>query len=155
VALICFIPSSDGTPHFAKGMIRPLTVVASSDADAPEQTADIVMSLKDYSFTMSKPITAGKHTIRIESSGDQSHELQLVRLAPGRKAEDVPAWIAKPNGPPPGEPIGGVPGMQKGSVAFITADFTPGDYALICFLADAKDGKPHFTHGMIQQVHIS
>ncbi len=45
--------------------------------------------------------------------------------------------------------------MQKGSTAYITADFTPGDYALICFLPDAKDGKPHFTHGMIQQVHIS
>jgi hypothetical protein len=39
-------------------------------------------------------------------------------------------------------------------VAFITADFTPGEYALICFLPDAKDGKPHFAHGMIQQIHI-
>lgn len=153
-ALICFIPSADGVPHFAKGMVRPLTVAASTDAAAPEPTADIVLSLKDYSFTMSKPLSAGKHTIRIESSGSQSHEVQLVRLAPGKKAEDVPAWVEKPNGPPPGEPIGGVPAMQKGSVAYITADFTPGDYALICFLTDAKDGKPHFVHGMIQQVHI-
>jgi hypothetical protein len=154
-ALICFIPSPDGTPHFAKGMVRPLTVAASTDAAAPEPTADIVMSLKDYSFTLSKPLTAGKHTIRIESSGSQSHEVQLVRLAPGKKAEDVPAWVMKPNGPPPGEPIGGVPAMAKGSAAYITADFTPGDYALICFLTDVKDGKPHFAHGMIQQVHIS
>jgi hypothetical protein len=153
-ALICFIPSADGVPHFAKGMIRPLTVTASTDAAATAPASDVVMSLKDYTFTLSKPISAGKHTIRIESSGDQSHEVQLVRLAPGKKAEDVPAWIAKPNGPPPGEPIGGVPAMAKGSVAYITADFTPGDYALICFLPDAKDGKPHFAHGMIQQIHI-
>ncbi len=154
-ALICFIPSPDGVPHFAKGMVRPLTVTASSDAGAPEPTADIVMTLKDYSFTLSKPLTSGKHTLRLESSGTQSHEVQLVRLAPGKKAEDVPGWVEKPNGPPPGEPIGGVPAMQKGSVAYITADFTPGDYALICFLRDAKDGKPHFVHGMIQQVHVS
>lgn len=154
-ALICFIPSPDGVPHFAKGMVRPLTVTANTGADASAPNADIVLSLRDYSFTMSKPLTAGTHTIRIESSGTQSHEVQLVRLAPGKKAEDVPAWVMKPDGPPPGVPIGGVPAMAKGSVAYVTADFAPGDYALICFLDDAKDGKPHFAHGMIQQVHIS
>ena len=154
-ALICFIPSADGTPHFAKGMVRPLTVTASTDADAAAPTSDIDLTLSDYTFTLSKPITSGKHTIRIESNGSQSHELQLVRLAPGKKAADVPLWVEKPVGPPPGEPVGGVPAMQKGSTAYITADFTPGDYALICFLPDVKDGKPHFTHGMIHQVHIS
>jgi hypothetical protein len=154
-ALICFIPSGDGVPHFAKGMIRPLTVTASTGDVAPEPVADIVVSLKEYSFTLSKPITAGKHTLRIESSGSQSHEMQVVRLAPGKKAEDVPVWLMKQSGTPPGEGIGGVPAMAKGSVAYITADFTPGDYALICFLTDEKDGKPHFAHGMIQQVHIS
>jgi hypothetical protein len=154
-ALICFIPSPDGVPHFAKGMVRALTVAASTGAALPEPVADIVMSLKDYSFTLSKAISAGKHTIRIESSGAQSHEVQLLRLAPGMKAGDVPAWLAKPNGPPPGETIGGVPAMAMGSAAYITADFTPGEYALICFLPDVKDGKPHFAHGMIQQLHVS
>jgi hypothetical protein len=154
-ALICFIPSADGVPHFAKGMVRPLTVTESSGAAAAEPTADIVMKLSDYTFTLSKPLTTGKHTIRIESSGSQSHEVQLARLAPGKKAEDLTAWVEKPNGPPPAEPMGGVPAMAKGSVAYITADFAPGDYALICFLPDAKDGKAHYTHGMIQNVHVS
>jgi hypothetical protein len=153
-ALICFIPSADGTPHFAKGMVRPLTVTASTDASAPAPTADIVMTLNDYSFTTSKPITAGKHTIRIENAGTQSHELLLARLAPGKKAQEVPVWAEKPVGPPPAEPIGGVPAIPKGTTAFITADFTPGDYAFVCFLPDAKDGKPHFTHGMVQQIHV-
>ena len=154
-ALICFIPSADGTPHFAKGMVRPLTVTASTGAAAAEPTADIVIKLSDYAFTLSKPITAGKHTFRIESDGTQSHEVQLVRLMPGKKAEDVTAWVEKPVGPPPGEPMGGIPAMAKGTAGYITAEFTPGDYALICFLPDAKDGKPHFTHGMTQAVHIS
>ncbi|MBK5187983.1 MAG: hypothetical protein JJD97_07035 [Gemmatimonadaceae bacterium] len=154
-ALLCFVPSADGVPHFAKGMVRPLTVTASSAAVAPAPTADIVMTLNDYSFTTSKPITAGKHTIRIDNgSSTQSHELMLARLEPGKKAADIPAWVEKPNGPPPGVPIGGVPAMAKGTTAYITADFTPGDYAFICFLPDVKDGKPHFTHGMIQQVHV-
>jgi hypothetical protein len=152
--LMCFVPSPDGTPHFAKGMVKPLTVVPSTSASAPEPTADIVMTLNSYSFTTSKPITAGRHTIKIENAADQSHEVVFARLAPGKKAADLPAWAMKPNGPPPGETIGGVPAIPKGTTAFVTADFTPGDYALICFLPDAKDGKPHFTHGMVQQVHV-
>lgn len=153
-ALLCFVPSSDGVPHFAKGMVRPLTVTTSTNAPAPAPVADIVMTLNDYTFTTSKPITAGKHTIRIENAGTQSHELMLARLVPGKKASDVPTWAEKPNGPPPAEPIGGVPAIAKGTSAFITADFTPGDYAFVCFLPDAKDGKPHFMHGMVQQVHV-
>jgi hypothetical protein len=44
--------------------------------------------------------------------------------------------------------------MAKGAAAYVTIDFTPGDYALVCFLPDAKDGKPHFTHGMVKQIHV-
>jgi hypothetical protein len=153
-ALICFVPSPDGTPHFAKGMVRPLTVAPSSDASAAPPSADIDITLDNYSFTTSKPITAGKHTIKIQNNASQSHELMLARLAPGKKAEDVPAWAEKPVGPPPGEPIGGVPALTKGATAYVTVNFTPGDYAFVCFLPDAKDGKPHFTHGMVKQVHV-
>ena len=153
-ALLCFVPSADGVPHFAKGMVRALTVVPDSGAVAPAPTADNTITLSDYRFAVSKPITAGKHTIKVENIGPQSHELMLARLAPGKKAADIPAWVEKPNGPPPGEPIGGVPAMATGHTAFVTADFTPGDYAFICFLPDAKDGTPHFAHGMIEQIHV-
>ena len=153
-ALLCFVPSPDGTPHFAKGMVHALTVTPSSDAGMPAPTADIDLTLNDYSFTTSKPITAGKHTIKVENIGSQSHEVVLAKLAPGKKAADLPAWMEKPDGPPPAVPIGGVPALPKGTPAYVTAEFTPGDYALICFLPDAKDGKPHFAHGMVQQIHV-
>jgi hypothetical protein len=153
-ALLCFIPSADGVPHFAKGMVRPLTVTASTNASAPAPVADLVMTLKDFSFTGSKPLTAGRHTIEIQNSGSQSHEFVLARMAPGKKAADLAAWVDKQNGPPPAEPIGGVPAIAKGTSAFMTADLTPGEYAFICFIPDAKDGKPHFTHGMMQDVHV-
>ena len=153
-AMLCFIPSADGVPHFAKGMVRPLTVTASTDASAAAPTADIVMTLSDYTFTTSKPLTAGKHTIEIKNSGTQSHELVLARMAPGKKAADLGAWVEKQNGPPPAEPIGGVPAIATGTSAFMTADLTPGEYAFICFIPDVKDGKAHFTHGMLQDVHV-
>lgn len=153
--LLCFVESVGGVPHFTKGMMRPLTVTASAGPSAPAPEADIVVTLSDYSFTLSKPLTAGKHTIRIESNGTQSHELFLGRLAPGKKAADIPVWALNPVGPPPAEPLGGVPAMAHGMSAYITVEFAPGEYALICFLPDVKDGKPHFTHGMVQQEHVS
>lgn len=153
-ALLCFIPDANGVPHFAKGMVRPLTVVPDSGSSAAAPAADITLTLNDYSFTTSKPITSGSHTIKVENNASQSHEVQIVRLASGKKASDVTAWVEKQIGPPPGEPIGGVPAMAHGETAYVSADFTPGDYALICFLPGAKDGKPHFTHGMIEQVHV-
>jgi hypothetical protein len=64
-------------------------------------------------------------------------------------------WIAKMEGPPPGKPLGGVSGIDKGMSEYFSADFSPGNYAFICFLPDAKDGKPHFAHGMVQQFTVN
>jgi uncharacterized cupredoxin-like copper-binding protein len=45
--------------------------------------------------------------------------------------------------------------MHPGGSASFTVDLTPGNYAFICFLPDAKDGKPHALHGMTKQFTIS
>jgi uncharacterized cupredoxin-like copper-binding protein len=45
--------------------------------------------------------------------------------------------------------------LEPGMSGYFTADFAPGNYALICFVPDAKDGKPHFTHGMMQQITVN
>ena len=63
-------------------------------------------------------------------------------------------WMEKMEGPPPGKPLGGIAGIESGMSQYFTADFTPGSYALICFLPDAKDRKPHFAHGMVQQIEV-
>jgi hypothetical protein len=152
--IACFVPSADGKPHIAKGMMRPITVVASSTPSAPEPTADVTMTLTDYTFTLSKPLTPGKHVIRVENTAPQSHEVVLVRLAPGKTAADVAAWVEKMQGPPPGEPIGGVAALHTGAHAFVPVELTPGEYGLICFIPDAKDGKPHAAHGMLKDIKI-
>ena len=77
-----------------------------------------------------------------------------MRLAPGKSASEMYAWFLSPKGPPPGEPIGGVFAIRPDQHAFVTIDFTPGEYALICFVQDAKDGKMHADHGMIRQVTV-
>lgn len=153
-AIICFVDLG-GAPHFTKGMLKPLRVVASTDAVAPYPTPDVTATLFDYNFGLSSPILAGTRTIKVENTGNQRHELELVQLAPGKTVSDFLAWEGgSRNGPPPAKPIGGVAGIERGMSESFTASFTPGNYAFICFVPDAKDGKPHFVHGMIKQFAV-
>lgn len=153
-ALICFIDLG-GPPHFMKGMLRGLRVVPATGPVAPKPKADVTVTLFDYNFKLSSPIRAGLRTIRVSNAGAQHHEVELVQLPPGASAADFMKWIAKMEGPPPGKPLGGVSGIEAGGSGYFTADFTPGNYALICFLPDTKDGKPHFAHGMVQQITVN
>jgi len=93
--------------------------------------------------------------IEVRNDGDQTHEVELVRLAPGKSVHDVLAWVEKPAGPPPGLPLGGVSPLARGGVASFEVDLAPGHYyGMICFLPDTKDGKPHHEHGMIQEFGV-
>jgi hypothetical protein len=154
-AVVCFVETPDHVPHMAKGMMRPLTVTASPNANMTEPNADVTLTLNDYSFTLSKPLAAGKQLIKVENAAAQPHEVVLVQLAPGKTIQDVGNWVMDMKGPPPGKPIGGIPGFMKGKNTFFEANLEPGEYGMICFIPDAKDGKPHFTHGMAQQFKVS
>lgn len=154
-ALLCFIPAPDGMPHLMKGMSRELKVAGPERAAGPEPEADLVIKLVDYDFELSGPLTAGKHIIRVENSGPQPHEIAIVRLNPGRKPADFTAWGMKPVGPAPGTIHGGLSGIMPGTHAFIEVDLPPGEYGLLCFLPDRKDGKPHFMHGMQKQTNVT
>jgi hypothetical protein len=154
-AVVCFVEGADHVPHLAKGMARALTVTASPNANMTEPNADVTLTLNDYSFTLSKPLAAGKQMIKVENAASQPHEVVLVQLAPGKTMQDLGNWVMDMKGPPPGKPIGGIPAFMKGKNAFFEANLTPGDYGMICFVGDAKDNKPHFTHGMVQQFKVT
>lgn len=149
----CLIPSKDGVPHLMKGMVRSLTVVKSGEpAKAP--SADVVMTLRDYSFFLSRPLAAGKHVIEVRNEGTQWHEFELVQLAPGKTTQDVIAFIDQGIGNPPGLPLGGISPLAVGQTSYMHVELQPGRYGLICFLPDRKDGKQHFQHGMIQEFEV-
>ncbi len=154
-ALLCFVNLPGGVPHVAKGMTKALTVTAASGQGAALPNADVTMTLSDYTFALSKPLAAGHQTIEVKNAGPQLHEIELIKLAPGKTADDFMKWVQKPAGPPPGSGVGGIAGTIPGQSLYFTAEVTPGDYLLVCFLPDLKDGKPHFAHGMIQTVTVS
>jgi hypothetical protein len=141
--------------HAAKGMVRPFEVTAASGALTEAPAADVTITLTDYAFQSSQPLTAGRHTIMVKNAGPQPHEIVLLKLALGKKTEDFGTWAETGmKGPPPAQPIGGVTYLDKGSQGSFTADLASGNYGFICFLPDAKDGKAHLAHGMMKTVTV-
>jgi len=155
-AIMCWIPDAKGVPHVMSGMSKAMTVAENATANMMEPASDITVTLKDYQFNFSTPLTAGKHTLRIETAPGQPHEFTFFQLMPGKTAADLIKYVETGmQGPPPGMPLGGVSGVAAGIPSFYEVDLKPGDYAIVCFLEDAKDGRPHFQHGMVQQIKIT
>lgn len=153
-ALVCLIPSPDGVPHIAKGMVKPLTVTP-AESSAQMGQADVRMTLTDYAFDIAPELTAGRHTLHVTNAATQPHEIALMRLAPGKSPQDFLAWMeGGMQGPPPATPIGGTSLLSQGQSNLLTMDLEAGEYALFCFVPDAGDGAPHVAHGMVRQITV-
>jgi hypothetical protein len=50
--------------------------------------------------------------------------------------------------------LGGASGIAQGRHMFVTADLKPGKYVLLCFIPDARDGRPHSAHGMAKEITV-
>jgi uncharacterized cupredoxin-like copper-binding protein len=152
--IVCAVDIPDKVPHFAKGMLRPLTVTAASGPAAAAPAADVTVTMSDYNFVITGELTAGRHVIKVENTGPQPHEIEIARLADGRTMKDFGEWAKTMQGPPPGNAIGGVAGTIPGTTNYVTVDLTPGNYLFICFFPDTKDGKPHVEHGMVKEIAV-
>lgn len=153
-AVICVIPNADGKPHMMKGMIKALTVTPSTEARSMP-AADLTLTLTNYAFTFSTPLTAGQHAIRVVNNATQPHEAVIFRLQAGKSGEDIAKWVSSGmQGPPPGSPVAGISPMAAAKENTLLLNLSPGDYALLCFAPDAKDGKPHAAHGMIYNFKV-
>jgi len=152
--MICYVPSPDGKLHVMKGMVRPLVVTAAGATRPAEPKSDVVLTLTDYGFDAKPALTAGKHTIRVENAAQQSHEVAIARLERGTMDQALEWYNAGGVGPGPVTALGGAAGIAKGRRLFLDVDFPPGEYLFLCFIPDAKDGKPHSEHGMVRQLSV-
>lgn len=164
---ICPVEDEEGTPHFARGEVRPF-VVHAAGAGAPggsaEPTAAAVIRLVDHSFAVDSSLHAGRQTIRVENAGTEAHDVVLMKLAPGRTLDDVRGYLNPERarrddaGPPPpletiGSPAGGIAAIAPGMHAYFETTLTPGEYVLVCMVT-AADGRSHIEHGMVRQLTI-
>jgi len=153
-AVICIIPGPDGKPHMMNGMVKALTVTAASES-RKMPVGDLTLTLTNYKFTFSKTPTAGKHVIRVVNKGTQIHEAVIFRLDAKKTGEDIFKWVGGGmQGPPPAAPVGGISPESPGKRNLLIVNLVPGNYALLCFVPDAKDGNPHAAHGMIHDFKV-
>lgn len=155
-AIMCFIPSaSDHAPHFAKGMLKSLTVEPAGVAITDEPTADLTVRLVDFAFDMPEIMPAKPLNIKVVNDGPEAHEFNILRLADGKTFEDAMLYLAAPDGPPPFIPVGGMNGLDVGLSGYIVANLQPGAYLAICNIPSPKaEGHPHFTLGMVRQFNV-
>jgi hypothetical protein len=135
-------------------MAKAFTVTAPARQGALPP-ADVTLSLTDYDFTFAKPLTRGRHTVAVTNNGAQGHMVVLNRFPKGEGIKEFLDWAMDPKGKlGPGHAMGGVAEIAPGQTVNFSENFTPGHYGMICFTADAKDGKPHFLHGMQKEFDV-
>lgn len=153
--IICVIPNAKGVPHIELGMHRPLVVVPNPAAGKSTlPPADDSVRLTNYAFLFSHPLTAGRHRLLVRNVANQTHEILFVKLMKGKTPADFAKWVYHQAGPPPGSLQGGLTGISPGLEAIADIDLPAGRYGVICFVPDAKDGRPHFMHGMITEINV-
>ena len=155
-ATICFFAGSDNVPHYMKGMINHFTVTGSSSGSQGQPQSDGDVVLKDYTFVLPSDIPAGPATLKITNQGPSQHEMDLVKLAQGKSLQDLKNYLnsTNPNIPPPADFVGGMGALAPGNSGWLKLNLQPGNYATLCFVPDAKTGKPHYMFGMMTQFTV-
>ena len=120
--------------------------VTELDPDA----AQVAVSATDYAFEFGAP-TAGPTSFTMTNDGDETHVMLLAKVAEGSSVEEVLE----------AEDTEGLTDVElvsdsatPGDEAVLTADLTPGDWVMVCFLPDA-DGTPHYELGMVSDFTIT
>ena len=136
--------------------VATVATVASSDSVAASDS--IVVTLNEYSFTVAGTLKAGG-TIRFRNIGKEGHIADVIKLLPGKTVADVKKALDAGKAAAlktVGEEIK-LPGaiLSPGnSVELTVPTLAAGHYALVCFFASEKDGKPHFKHGMVGEFTV-
>jgi hypothetical protein len=151
--MVCYMTSGK-VRHLLMGMARELTVIPSKGPGAAPPLEDERMILRSYAFDVDSALKPGRHTIRVENSSDEPHEVDIARIPEGGSVEQIMAWLQKPANPPPFDPVGGTMVLSRGESAYVPIDLAAGRYVLLCFVPDAKDGLPHVAHGMVKVITV-
>jgi hypothetical protein len=152
-ALACFIAGPDGVPHMMKGMLKPIEVTASTESSAAPATR-ATFTMKDFSFDIPSTLPSGQATYKVMNLGPQMHELNIIKLAPGKTLQDAQAWEGAPAGPPPFSAAGGINAFSADGSGYMTLDLQPGHYVAICNVPDPGTGVPHSHLGMFKEFSV-
>jgi hypothetical protein len=151
---LCSYPTPAGVPHIAKGMVAEFQIGNDSGTVTAAPAADDTVDVYEYTFRVAGNIVSGRRTFLAVNRGAETHQVLLIRLAPGRSVEDEIAWFRGGSlGPRPNMPYGGLLELPPGSRAWFAVALRRGDYLLLCGVPD-KNGTRHFEHGMTRRLAV-
>ncbi len=147
-------------------------IVAFGEEDAPPVTATVraappavaeeppttVAEIQMGDFFFRAPvIPPGSTTFQVRNIGQQLHHMLVFRLAPGVTLQQ--ALMAEEQGTDPVEAglvalATGLTEVSPGQVVWPTLTFTPGSYAMVCFVEDPATGQEHVELGMLLEFTV-
>ena len=114
----------------------------------------VTITAAEFSFNAPDTVPAGLTTIHLVTTGQQPHQVAMLRLADGKTLPDLLAAMRNPGPPPEWVSVaGGVNPPRPGGTAEVTMPLEPGTYALLCFIP-GEDGVPHLIKGMSRQLVV-
>jgi hypothetical protein len=148
------VVNTDGqTPQY-----RFFSVTSGSGGSVTPPKATAVVRFKDFSFVGLPPhFAAGPVTFKLDNVGKQAHDMELVRLDPGKTMQDVLKALMDQSPPKWAHNAGGVDTMSPHTSTVVTLTLAPGNYVALCFMPDVtkKDMPPHAMEGMIAAFTVS
>lgn len=146
----------------------PLTVTsdeAASDTPITDPAADLTIELSDSAFDLPDQLQSGRQVWHATNSGEQLHELVLVKTPELVTVEQVLTIVGLPEGDtlPPGMPdpatfdflAAGMKPLSPGHEIWIETELAPGYYVALCLVPDAESGAPHAMLGMVNIFTVS
>jgi hypothetical protein len=144
-------PEADGPP-----LTTAFQVSGEASGQAPPD-ADLTVDMLDFSYVMPAGLVAGEQTWEITNSGQQWHEIIILRPAPGVTQEQLLEMFASdqpPQGEPPFEEVGSFGPISAGERGWLPLELEAGTYMAVCFLPDFASGESHLEKGMIATFEI-
>lgn len=123
-AFWCFLPTPEGEPHAAEGMVKVFTVTGISDASPPEP--DLTITVTDDGFQVPE-VAAGTYTIDLVNEGTKLHEFAFISFEPGKGERDLGRWFGSGyETDPPAVFPGGLQAIPAGTSVIVGITFESG-----------------------------
>jgi hypothetical protein len=127
-----------------------------SGAPSPPPSNVVTFIASDHRFKGPDQLPAGQTTVRLHNRGKDPHQLQFLKLEPGKSPADLAAALKAGGGVVPSwaKHMGGPNGVDAGRTSEATLYLEPGSYVIICGVS-AKNHQTHAVLGMQKALTIT
>lgn len=134
----------------------PFTVVASTEAEAAPPAAAVTVEMKEHAFVMPAEIKGGTQWWQFTNTGQNPHQMGIVKLAADKTLEDAIAWNETGEGPEPFEWVEFWNVMSPGVTSWGELELPAGTYWVLDFLPDpTREGQSNMALGMAKEIVVT